>query len=124
VERRIYKKNHGKETSFRDIGCAKIVENAIINPSKYIDAVELYAIASRDPENARRFSNKYSIKVPLQSYQEILDDPNVDFVYIALPNTMHSEWAMKAAAAKKTCSCRKTFMRRCKRNRCAQGYLR
>ena len=83
------------------IGCAKIVENAIINPSKYIDAVELYAIASRDPENARRFSNKYSIKVPLQSYQEILDDPNVDFVYIALPNTMHSEWAMKAAAAKK-----------------------
>jgi predicted dehydrogenase len=83
------------------LGCAKIIENAIVNPLKYISNIELYAIASRDYENAKLFSEKYSIKIAHRSYEELIADPNIDFVYIALTNDLHIPWAIKAAEAKK-----------------------
>ena len=91
------------------LGCAKIVEFAIINPSKNIVKIEPYAIASRNFEKARLFSEKYGVTKAMPSYQDVITDPNVDFIYIALPNDSHVEWAIKAAQAQKHILVEKTL---------------
>ncbi|MBN1600186.1 MAG: Gfo/Idh/MocA family oxidoreductase [Chitinispirillaceae bacterium] len=83
------------------LGCASIVEHALVNPARFLPELELYAIASRQYDKAMVYSKKYNIIKALSSYNDILSDPEVDFVYIALPNDAHVEWAIKAAKAKK-----------------------
>jgi len=67
----------------------------------------LVAIASRTAEAANRFADKYDIPRRHASYQRLLDDDEVDAVYIALPNQMHAEWAIKCARAGKHILCEK-----------------
>lgn len=56
----------------------------------------LYAIASRDADTAASQAKKYNFQKSYGSYQALLDDPEVDFVYISTPNGLHYEWASKA----------------------------
>lgn len=56
----------------------------------------LEAVASRDIESARRFSSTHGGR-PHGSYEALLDDADVDAVYLALPNHLHTEWAIRAA---------------------------
>lgn len=49
----------------------------------------LYAVASRNMENAKKFAEKYKASVHYGSYEEVLKDPKVDLVYICTPNTFH-----------------------------------
>ena len=56
----------------------------------------LHAVASRDLEKARRFSEVHGGR-PLGSYEALIDDPEIDAVYLALPNHLHAEWAIRAA---------------------------
>jgi len=51
----------------------------------------LYAVASRNIENAKMFADKYGSKVYYGNYEEMLNDPKVDVVYICTPNTLHFE---------------------------------
>lgn len=83
------------------LGCATIVEFALINPSRSIPELELYAIASRQFDKATAYATKFRITKAYQSYDDVLSDPEINFVYIALPNDAHIEWAIKAAEAKK-----------------------
>ena len=63
--------------------------------------VEVVAIASRDAERARRFAAERGIARSFGSYDALLADPEVDAVYICLPNSMHHEWTMRSLAAGK-----------------------
>jgi len=67
----------------------------------------IICIASRSISKAKEFAEKYSIPKTYGSYQEIIDDPEVDVVYIPLPTTMHLEWTLKAAKMKKHVLCDK-----------------
>jgi xylose dehydrogenase (NAD/NADP) len=67
---------------------------------------EVHAIASSSGK-ARDIAEKLNIPHHYESYDQLLEDPEIDAVYIPLPNNMHSEWTMKAAKQKKHVLCEK-----------------
>lgn len=79
-----------------------------VNPAIQASANgELLAVASRDAQTARTFAEQWNIPGSYGSYDELLDDADIDAVYVPLPNSMHCEWTIKAAAAGKHVLCEK-----------------
>ena len=66
---------------------------------RHLSQGELYAIASRDPHRASQFAQKNGAEVTYDSYQALLEDPNVDIVYIATPHSHHFPVAMRSATS-------------------------
>ena len=89
------------------MGTAYIFERDTAEGMKQAENCTLYAIAGRNPEKARAFKEKYGFEKAYGSYDELLADPEVEAVYIPLPNTMHFEWTIKALKAKKHVLCEK-----------------
>ncbi len=75
------------------------------------DDVEVVAVGSRDRARAEEFAAAWSIDRAYGTYDELLADPDVEAVYIPLPNTMHSEWSIRALEAGKHVLCEKPFSR-------------
>lgn len=71
------------------------------------DAVKVAAVASRTAETARTFAESCGIAKHYASYEALLDDPDIEAVYIPLPNHLHAEWAINAARAGKHILCEK-----------------
>lgn len=65
------------------------------------------AIASRNYPRAREVAARANIPVAYGSYRDLLDDPDIDAIYIPLPNTLHAEWTIAALAAGKPVLCEK-----------------
>ncbi len=59
------------------------------------------AIASRDPARAREVAALHGLARVHDTYEALLADPDVDAVYISLPNNLHHEWTIKALRAGK-----------------------
>src|SRR5882672_11357811 len=68
-------------------------------------AIEVAAVASRDDERARSFAADQGIPKAFGSYDALIADPDVDAVYIPLPNGMHHPWTMRSLAAGKHVIC-------------------
>ncbi len=67
----------------------------------------LVAVASRDEARARAFADAGGIPKVHGSYEALLDDPEIDAVYIPLPNSLHRDWTIRAAQAGKHVLCEK-----------------
>ncbi len=89
------------------LGAAKIAPAAIINPAKACPEASVVAVAARDIARARAFASRHGIPRSYDSYSALLDDPEIDAVYIPLPNGLHGEWAIAAAKAGKHVLCEK-----------------
>ena len=88
------------------LGAAGIVERAIVEPARELDGVRVVAIGARDPERARALADR--LEVPESGdYQSVLDNPDIDLVYLPLPSTVQAQWAVRALQAGKNVLCEK-----------------
>jgi len=91
------------------LGAARISTDALINPSKKLKEVVIAGVASRDSAKASAFARKHSIPKFYSSYEELLNDKDIDAIYNPLPNGLHCEWTIKALEAGKHVLCEKPF---------------
>ncbi|KAL1965219.1 hypothetical protein VTN77DRAFT_5973 [Rasamsonia byssochlamydoides] len=91
------------------ISSAQINPATVIHPSETHPDVILYGIASRDLATAQRIARQYHFAKAYGSYQDLLDDPAIDIVYVSTPNALHFEWAAKALQKGKHVLCEKPF---------------
>ena len=89
------------------LSTANIATEKVIPGIRRAARNEIVAIASRDGETARRVADRLSIPRAHGSYEALLADPDVDAVYIPLPNHLHAEWSIAAARAGKHVLCEK-----------------
>ena len=89
------------------LGAAGIADSAVMPAISASSNGRLVAIASRDRERARALATKHSVERVSATYEALLADPEVDAVYIPLHNSVHREWALRAAAAGKHVLCEK-----------------
>ena len=81
------------------LSTARIGASAFIPSARLTAGAEVFAVASRNKEKAEAFAQEHGIPVALESYQNLLDDKNIDAIYISLPNALHAEWTIRAAEA-------------------------
>ncbi len=89
------------------LGAAKIARNFVCPAINQAEGAALVALATGSPEKARPFTDRYPGLRVHDSYQALLDDPEIDAVYIPLPNHLHVEWTEKALRAGKHVLCEK-----------------
>jgi D-xylose 1-dehydrogenase (NADP+, D-xylono-1,5-lactone-forming) len=75
------------------------------------ELVELAAVASREQARADAFAREWEIPRAYGSYEALIADPEIEAVYIPLPNTLHVEWSVKALEAGKHVLCEKPLTR-------------
>src|SRR5437660_7469146 len=98
-----------RQVRFGTLGAAAITPVALVQPAKKVPEAAFLAVAARDPERARKFASKHGIARVHQSYDDLLADPEIDAVYIPLPNGLHGVWTERALAAGKHVLCEKPF---------------
>lgn len=89
------------------LGTANIARGCTILGMQLAENCELYAIAGRSLDKAEQFRKEFGFERAYDSYEALLADPEVEAVYIPLPNTLHYEWVIKAAKAGKHILCEK-----------------
>ena len=89
------------------LGCADIAVRKVIPAMSGSDLSQVAAIASRSAERARATADSLGIPESYGSYQELLEDREIEAVYIPLPNHLHPEWTIAAAKAGKHVLCEK-----------------
>ena len=89
------------------LGCAAVAEQAVIPGIHRSRNGIVQAIASRSLNKAEEFARRFDIETAYGSYEQLLEDPDVQAVYVPLPNSLHKEWTIKAAQNGKQVLCEK-----------------
>jgi xylose dehydrogenase (NAD/NADP) len=84
----------------------KLLAGARLSPH-----VEVLAVASREAGRAAAYAAEHAIPRSYGGYEALLGDPDVEAVYISLPNALHHPWTMAALAAGKHVLCEKPYSR-------------
>lgn len=92
---------------FGVLGAARILPSALVRPAQIIPNVQVAAIAARDVRRAHRFAQKYKIPRVRDSYDALVNDPDIDAIYNPLPNSLHGKWTVRALRAGKHVLCEK-----------------
>src|SRR6184192_4158440 len=87
------------------------INRKVIPGAHASEKVELIAVASRDLRRAEEYAREWEIDRAYGSYEALLEDTDVEAVYISLPNTMHCEWSIRAVEAGKHVLCEKPMSR-------------
>jgi predicted dehydrogenase len=91
------------------LGAARIAGRALIEPAREVPSATVAAVAARGKARADAFALQHGIPAAYGSYEELLDDPAIDAVYIPLPNALHARWTVRAIEAGKHVLCEKPF---------------
>ena len=87
------------------------INRRILAAAEKSDRAEVVAVASRDADRAEAYAVEHGIPRSHGSYEALVGDPEVDAVYISLPNSLHVEWSVRALAAGKHVLCEKPLTR-------------
>jgi predicted dehydrogenase len=88
------------------------INRLVLEGARRSDRVEVVAVASRDGARAEVYAREHAIERAYAGYENLLDDPDIEAVYISLPNALHVEWTLRALEAGKHVLCEKPFSRR------------
>jgi predicted dehydrogenase len=90
------------------LGCGKIARK-FSSDLKLLPNARLYAAASRDMKKAEEFAREFGFEKAYGSYEEMVNDPQVDVVYIATPHSHHHDHTLLCLEHKKAVLCEKAF---------------
>jgi predicted dehydrogenase len=88
------------------LGTAKIARTLFL-PSVREAGGEPAAVAARDRDRAAQWAAANGVTRPVLGYQSLIEDPEIDALYIPLPNALHGEWTIRALRAGKAVLCEK-----------------
>jgi predicted dehydrogenase len=88
------------------------INRKLLAGARVADGVEVLAVASRDAARAQAYAAEHGLGRAHGSYEALLADPDVDAVYIPLPNSLHVPWSIRALEAGKHVLCEKPLTRR------------
>ena len=91
------------------LGASSFAPTTMINPAKGNRDVLVAAVGARDQPSADEFAAKYGIADAYGSYEALIDDPNLDAIYVLVPTSMHGRWTKAALAAGKHVLVEKPF---------------
>ncbi len=91
------------------LGAARIAPVALVKPARRTGRVQVTAVAARDPARAEAFARKHGVPRVLDTYADLVNDPEIDAVYNPLPNGLHGYWTIAAIKAGKHVLCEKPF---------------
>ncbi len=101
--------NLGKKINWAILGTSFISE-VMAKAIHVSETSQLIAVGSRSRTSGQRFAHSFSIPKVYDDFQLLLEDSDVDVVYIGLPNYMHKEWIIRAARAGKHMLCEKPLV--------------
>jgi len=81
----------------------------ILAAARASDRAEVIAVASRDSGRAEAYAREHGLERAHGSYEALLEDPDIEAVYIPLPNGLHIPWTLRALEAGKHVLCEKPF---------------
>jgi D-xylose 1-dehydrogenase (NADP+, D-xylono-1,5-lactone-forming) len=87
------------------------INRKLVAGARLVDEVDVVAVASRSLDRASEHAAELGVPRALGSYEELLADPEVEAVYISLPNSMHVDWSVRALEAGKHVLCEKPMAR-------------
>ena len=88
------------------------INRALLGGAREADNAEVVAVASRDEARAAAYAAENDIVTVHGSYEALLADPEIEAVYVPLPNSMHVPWSIRALEAGKHVLCEKPMSRR------------
>ncbi len=91
------------------IGASRIAGGALIPALEKAYNAVAWGVAARDPQKAQEFALEHGVPHAFSSYDELLSRPEIEAVYISLPNSEHKEWTLKAFKAGKHVICEKAL---------------
>jgi predicted dehydrogenase len=88
------------------------INDLFLAGARQAEGLDIVAVASRDRASAERYAKERGIERAHAGYEALLADPDVDVVYVSLPNSLHVEWTLRALEAGKHVLCEKPLSRR------------
>jgi xylose dehydrogenase (NAD/NADP) len=88
------------------------INRLVLGGARKSDRVDVVAVASRDQARAEAYAREHGIERAYARYEALLEDPEVEAVYISLPNSMHVDWSIRALEAGKHVLCEKPLANR------------
>ena len=110
LSRRRSRRRRPAMTSWGVLGAARI-NQSVLEGAVLAEGASVVAIAARDRERAEAQASSSASATIHGSYEELLADPDVEAVYIPLPNALHVEWSVRALEAGKHVLCEKPLAR-------------
>jgi predicted dehydrogenase len=91
------------------LGAARIAPTALVKPANRTGRAVVVAVAARDRTKAEAFAQRHHVPRVLDTYEDVVNDPDLDAIYNPLPNGLHGRWTVAALQAGKHVLCEKPF---------------